>query len=974
MNASSDNVRAALAFVPAHDRDLWLRMAMAVKSELGDDGFDLWDAWSQQAESYNKRDARHAWVSIEADGKVAIGTLFYEAGQRGYQPARDLRAPVVRAAKIDERECKRRANEAKKKRQRGAAVRKGTRIWKESAPLADHPYVARWLVWPVKTLREMNACEIKKILGYAPRQGGVALSGRLLIVPVKIDGVLSTLELIDEAGNKSALAGGTKQGGFWASQKLPDGDGKGLTLLIGEGVATVLSACQATEHPGVAALSSANLPAVTGQMRQRYPHARLVVLADLGPGEKEAHKAALAFGAFVAAPDFGNDRPKDAKDMNDLLLHRGAEAVRRVIATATASSTGEDQPDGKNAPARDSEHRNEADAVASPKNGVPGVTGVQASNDEGLGGTPSGDQGVPGLALAIPGDTERPAFIVFDDWQKHGGKKYRPGVWHFGIEAGKGHAPPVLTETRVCSPLHVNAVTFDGQDNNFGRLLRFKNTLGRWREWAMPMELLRAAGDELRGELLAMGVDIDPSAKTLLANYLQAKPPKRQIRCALQVGWCDDSFVLPDVVIGPKASGVIFQSGERGHDEHTMAGTLAGWKREIAARAIGNPLLTLAVSASFAGPMLGRCNAEGGGVHFIGDSSTGKTTLIEAACSSWGGPNFRRSWRATANGMEGAAALFNDCLLALDEISECDPREIGAIIYALGNGRGKQRASRSGSARGVTRWRCFILSSGERTIATAMQEGGYRAKAGQAVRLLDVPSSRTFGAWDDLHGAASGAAFSDAIKRAAVTHHGLAGRAFLDRLTRDGRDFCAMLERIKALPKFDADDGEGQDKRAAARFALLALAGEVATEYGLTGWAEGAAINAAAEGFEAWRGLRGRGNDERRQILERVSDFLERHGDARFSAADYIDQSQTRDRAGWWRDTNEGRTYLFTSEGIREAVKGFDFNRALDALQEAGALPPPEADGKRSRSQRFGGRKVRVYPIIADKLGGEHGT
>jgi putative DNA primase/helicase len=318
--------------------------------------------------------------------------------------------------------------------------------------------------------------------------------------------------------------------------------------------------------------------------------------------------------------------------------------------------------------------------------------------------------------------------------------------------------------------------------------------------------------------------------------------------------------------------------------------------------------------------------------------------------------------------------MFNDCLLALDEISECDPREIGAIIYALGNGRGKQRASRSGNARGVTRWRCFILSSGERTIATAMQEGGYRAKAGQAVRLLDVPSARTFGAWDELHGAASGAAFSDAIKRAAVTHHGLAGRAFLDKLTRDERDFCAMLERIKALPKFDTDNGEGQDKRAAARFALLALAGEVATEYGLTGWPEGAAINAAAEGFEAWRGLRGRGNDERRQILERVSDFLERHGDARFSAADYIDQSQTRDRAGWWRDTNEGRTYLFTSEGMREAVKGFDFNRALDALQEAGALPPPEADGKRSRSQRFGGRKVRVYPIIADKLGGEHGT
>jgi len=59
--------------------------------------------------------------------------------------------------------------------------------------------------------------------------------------------------------------------------------------------------------------------------------------------------------------------------------------------------------------------------------------------------------------------------------------------------------------------------------------------------------------------------------------------------------------------------------------------------------------------------------------------------------------------------MEGVSAMFNDGLLALDEISECDPKEVGAIVYSLGNGRGKQRASRSGNARGIKRWRCFVL-------------------------------------------------------------------------------------------------------------------------------------------------------------------------------------------------------------------------------------------------------------------------
>jgi putative DNA primase/helicase len=49
------------------------------------------------------------------------------------------------------------------------------------------------------------------------------------------------------------------------------------------------------------------------------------------------------------------------------------------------------------------------------------------------------------------------------------------------------------------------------------------------------------------------------------------------------------------------------------------------------------------------------------------------------------------------------------------------------------------------------------------------------------------------------------------------------------------------------LPDFNRHDFEGQDKRAAGRFALLALAGELATEYGMTGWPEGEAVKAAVD-------------------------------------------------------------------------------------------------------------------------------
>jgi len=669
-------------------------------------------------------------------------------------------------------------------------------------------------------------------------------------------------------------------------------------------------------------------------------------------------------------------------DFNDMAKQSGLDAVKLAIDAAKPGDV-ERRPDatgGDSSPSDVGGNTNTQPPApeALTENDVTAVTDVQVNKDGLSAVTPDETDGVTAVTPEpiIPDESKRPCFKVFDDWQPlPDGGKLKPGAWFFTIKHGKGDAPSALIQQWICSPLHVEAVTFDGQDNNFGRMLRFKTTIGKWREWAMPMELLRGAGDELRGELLAMGVEIDPHAgRTLLGQYLQAKPPKRRIHCAPQVGWCGDSFVLPDTVIGAAASSVIFQSGERGHDEFTKAGTLAGWQSEISARAVGNPLLTLALSASFAGAMLARCNAESGGIHFVGDSSTGKTTAIEAACSTWGGAGYKRSWRATGNGMEGAAALFNDGLLALDEISECDPREIGAIIYALGNGRGKQRASRTGNARGVNRWRCFVLSSGERTIATAMMEGGARAKAGQSVRLLDIPVARKFGAWDNLHGLPSGTAFSDAIKRAAVTHHGHAGRAFLEKLTRDKRDFCEYLERFKSLPGLSADDDEGQAKRAAGRFSMLALAGEVATEYGITGWPEGAAIEAAAIGFKAWQSTRGHGNDERRQILEQVAGFIARHGDSRFSNADVNETSDVMriNRAGWWRDVDGGRVYLFNAEGLREAVKGFDFKRALDTLQEAGALP--STSGERAKAQRIGGQLVRLYTIIADKLGGDHGA
>jgi putative DNA primase/helicase len=366
MNGDMARIRDALSFVSPDSRDTWLKMGMATKSEAGEAGFDIWNDWSQQGESYDPRDARDVWKSIRANGKVTAGTLFHEAKASGWRDggSHDERTPeeIAEWRRVAEERAAKEETEIARERAETAA--KAAAMWEAATEAkADHPYLTRKRVSPVATLREIDADAAAAILGYAPRAGGEQLTGRLLVIPIKQDDRLSTLELIDGDGRKAALAGrGSKAGGYWATERLPDGDGGGLTLLIGEGMATVLSAKEATGHPAIAALSSGNLPAVAKAIRERHPTATLVILADLvkATGEPDPHaiEAAQSVGCKLAIPDFGATPDRDATDFNDMALTCGGEAVERAIANARQPARGEPQPDEeKNTTEGDSESR-----------------------------------------------------------------------------------------------------------------------------------------------------------------------------------------------------------------------------------------------------------------------------------------------------------------------------------------------------------------------------------------------------------------------------------------------------------------------------------------------------------------------------------------------------------------------------------------------------------------------------------------
>lgn len=361
MRSDIERIQDALQCIDASDRDRWLRMGMAIKSELGEGGFELWERWSQQADSFNPRDAQDVWKSIRAGGKVTIGTLIYEARASGWRDDQAFQKPTQEELEVRQRVAvERAANEAAAvARERADAAKKAAAIIGAATEAeADNPYLSLKQISPVRTLREIDADMAADILGYTPRSGGNTLVGRLLAVPVTQGEQISSVELIDGYKRKAALKGRcSKTGGYWATERLPEGDGAGVTLLIGEGVATVLSASAASAHPGVAALSSSNLPAVADAMRERYPEAALVILADLvkatGQPDPHATNAARACAGNIAIPDFGADRTPDSTDFNDMATLHGLEAVERAIARASALPTDANQNKRDNSTAAD---------------------------------------------------------------------------------------------------------------------------------------------------------------------------------------------------------------------------------------------------------------------------------------------------------------------------------------------------------------------------------------------------------------------------------------------------------------------------------------------------------------------------------------------------------------------------------------------------------------------------------------------
>ena len=72
-------IRDALRRIPPDEREVWLRVGMALCDHYGKAGSAIWDAWSATSEKFDPKTQERIWRSFRRGG-VGVGTIFYLAG------------------------------------------------------------------------------------------------------------------------------------------------------------------------------------------------------------------------------------------------------------------------------------------------------------------------------------------------------------------------------------------------------------------------------------------------------------------------------------------------------------------------------------------------------------------------------------------------------------------------------------------------------------------------------------------------------------------------------------------------------------------------------------------------------------------------------------------------------------------------------------------------------------------------------
>lgn len=399
-------------------------------------------------------------------------------------------------------------------------------------------------------------------------------------------------------------------------------------------------------------------------------------------------------------------------------------------------------------------------------------------------------------------------------------------------------------------------------------------------------------------------------------------------------GWHDNGFVLGQSKLTPKGLEPVFLGSRVPPDsnaEFGVRGTPEEWAelintiynrpgaepyQFIICAAFGAPLIKLIASDMWHGIPLA----------LTGEGGLGKTTTCKVACSMYGDPrHFAISTNqegSTLNALIQRVALMRNLPIVLDEMTGRTTQEIQGMLYALSNGKPKERSKSDGSLIGADlSWDTVSFITGNMSITNLLaQLDKQRADATQLrcfeIMLPDNFNEKVF----------RGINAKDMIEDQLLSRQfGAAGLKYLSYVMQKREIITGRLQRMRAKYCPNSQD-ETRERFYYDLMVTSLMGGVIATQLGL--------LSFDLEGVRRWaekhiKTLRASRAASTCSVEDYFHAFLsdlhgrivvtQKYGDGRLTrgkAAEFVEERSIRDPIA--RHAIEDRRFLVSTRGFME--------------------------------------------------------
>lgn len=521
--------------------------------------------------------------------------------------------------------------------------------------------------------------------------------------------------------------------------------------------------------------------------------------------------------------------------------------------------------------------------------------------------------------------------------------------------------------------------------------IAFTDTFDEKAKLLMPRKIIQSKTESKKWLLDHNFPNQDEDGWEAVFEILQAKDPTNNFGMLVnKTGFWNRGYLLPNgSFIGPEEKYALFLESEltKYLPNCSVSGSLDDWKKTIAPAALNSSRIMLAFcGGSFSGYLLKITGVESGGFHFFGQSSIGKTTLIRCSLSTSGPDTNMQSWNFTEAAVEEIAVAHNDGPICFDELKAAHPNPETAAnittstIYKLSSGKGKAKSSKYAAEQ--YNWSTVILSTGEDSLAVHAKKGSAKRKAGEEVRMIDIPADAGEGRGifetlpEDFNNANE---YVKYLAEQVQQCYGTAQIAFLEKFIADLNDKDAKVsvkDRIKSYMKVFNDkhninpvDGtanegttnEGTTNRFGDRFSLAYAAGCLAVEYGVLPFTQKQILIRISRCYKAALGIKPKTREERLSIYNKKLDkYLKNNEFPELRSKEAWTEEEINEIDGFTLSISGIKVVALKPEVARSRIPKSLYKELLKHYQSKGYLLP-DSKLNSTRQISLNGNKIGRY-------------